>query len=101
VRILHAGPATAASEQLLEDARSTVPAGVAAETVLLDGVAPDALLREASQDLRLLVMGSRGYGPARRVLLGSVSAGVVHGAACPVLVVPRGARVPARAEVGA
>ena len=32
-------------------------------------------------------MGSRGLGPVRRVLIGSVSDGVVHHARCPVLVV--------------
>lgn len=93
LRILYAGPATEASEQLLQDARTEVPADVAVETVLLDGVEPDALLRAASEDLAMLVMGSRGYGPTRRVLLGSVSAGVVHEAACPVIVVPRGVNV--------
>jgi nucleotide-binding universal stress UspA family protein len=41
--------------------------------------------------LDLLVTGSRGYGPARRVMLGSTSSKVVHRAACPVLVLPRGA----------
>lgn len=95
LQILYAGPATEASEQLLADVRAEAPAGVAVETVLLDGVEPDALLRTASEGLALLVMGSRGYGPARRVLLGSVSAGVVHAAACPVIVVPRGAHIPA------
>jgi nucleotide-binding universal stress UspA family protein len=78
---------------VLDDARSEVPAGISVETLLLDGVEPDVLLRAAGEDLRLLVMGSRGYGPARRALLGSVSAGVVHDIACPVMVVPRGARV--------
>jgi nucleotide-binding universal stress UspA family protein len=101
VRILFAGSATEASERLLEDARSTAPADVDVETVLLDGVEPDVLLRLASEDLGLLVMGSRGYGPARRVLLGSVSAGVVHDAACPVLVLPRGAAVPSGVEARA
>lgn len=37
----------------------------------------------------LLVAGSRGYGPVRRVLLGSVSTHLAHHAPCPVLVVPR------------
>jgi nucleotide-binding universal stress UspA family protein len=97
VRILFAGPASEDSERLLEDARTRAPDGVAVETVLLDGITPVELLRTAAEDLTLLVMGSRGYGPAKRVLLGSVSAGVVHHAACPVLVLPRGVAVPVAA----
>lgn len=101
LRILHAGPADAVEEALLEGARCAVAdagdAGfdVAVETVLLDGLEPAELLRTAAEDLDLLVMGSRGYGPALRTLLGSVTAAVVHTCPCPVLVVPRGARVPA------
>lgn len=44
----------------------------------------------ASRSLDLLVMGSRGLGPKRAVVLGSVSRKVVDRAACPVLVLPRG-----------
>jgi nucleotide-binding universal stress UspA family protein len=51
---------------------------------------PVPRLGEQSAGLALLVLGSRGYGPVRTVLLGSVSAGVVRTAACPVLVVPSG-----------
>ena len=40
-------------------------------------------------DLDLLVTGSRGYGPIRRMLLGGVSGGAMQAAACPVLVVSR------------
>ena len=43
-------------------------------------------------EVDLLVCGSRGRGPLGRVVLGSVSAGVLRKARCPVLVVPRGAR---------
>jgi nucleotide-binding universal stress UspA family protein len=35
----------------------------------------------------LIILGSRGLGPLRRALMGSVSSGVVHHAHCPVLVV--------------
>jgi nucleotide-binding universal stress UspA family protein len=52
------------------------------------GYAPDELAR-ASTDLDLLVLGSRSYGPIRRVLLGSTSVRVMRSSACPVVVVPR------------
>ena len=47
-----------------------------------------------SEDADLLVLGSRGYGPRRAVLLGGVSGRVVRRAACPVVVVPRDAETP-------
>jgi nucleotide-binding universal stress UspA family protein len=40
-------------------------------------------------DVDVLFCGSRGYGPARRVLLGGVSTKLVRRARCPVIVVPR------------
>jgi nucleotide-binding universal stress UspA family protein len=59
------------------------------DSEILDGD-PAQRLAESSAGLALLVLGSRGYGPVRSVLLGSVSAGVARMAACPVLVVPGG-----------
>lgn len=50
---------------------------------------PCHLLLEASRHLDLLVLGSRAYGPIRHALLGGVSASVMRGAHCPVLVLPR------------
>ena len=38
----------------------------------------------------MLVIGSRGYGPVRRVLLGGVARKLIRRAACPLVVVPRG-----------
>jgi nucleotide-binding universal stress UspA family protein len=58
---------------------------------------PADVLVERSRDLDLLVIGSRGYGPLRAVLLGGVSGRVIRDAACPVIVVPRGAEVPLEA----
>ena len=46
-------------------------------------------LVERSSGLDLLVVGSRGYGPVRHALLGSVTSELMRTAACPVLVVPR------------
>lgn len=64
---------------------------------------PARELAYAGNELDLLVTGSRGYGPVRRVMLGSTSSKLVHQAPCPVLVLARGAeeeddeaRAPAR-----
>lgn len=51
-----------------------------------------AALVEVSHEADLLVVGSRSYGPTRRVLLGSVSDAVIRNASCPVVVMPRSAR---------
>jgi nucleotide-binding universal stress UspA family protein len=59
------------------------------ESEILEGD-PGQRLVESSAGLALLVLGSRGYGPMRSVLLGSVSADVARNAACPVVVVPSG-----------
>jgi nucleotide-binding universal stress UspA family protein len=61
------------------------------EPHLLRGAPVDAIL-DLCEELRpgLLVMGSRGVGPVGRLLVGSVSEGVVHHARCPVLVVRGG-----------
>jgi nucleotide-binding universal stress UspA family protein len=55
----------------------------------LIGKPAQALSRRAA-DLDLLVVGSRGWGPVRRLLLGSTSEQVVRDAPSSVLVVPRG-----------
>jgi nucleotide-binding universal stress UspA family protein len=39
----------------------------------------------------VMVVGSRGYGPLKAVLLGGMSGQLIRSAACPVIVVPRGA----------
>ncbi len=67
------------------------------ETALIEGEPAEVLLRQ-TDEARLLVVGSRGYGPLRRVLLGSVSSAVVAHAACPVIVVPRGSGKEAGAD---
>jgi len=52
---------------------------------------PADILIDLSERLDLLICGSRGYGPLRAVMLGSVTRRVVAVAHCPVAVVPRGA----------
>jgi nucleotide-binding universal stress UspA family protein len=78
----------AALEQRLAQATSAMPDGLQAERRLLDGDPAETLVAESGA-LDLLVAGSRGYGPVRAVLLGSVSRALVRGAACAVVVSPR------------
>jgi nucleotide-binding universal stress UspA family protein len=60
-----------------------------AEGAVLEGDAGEVLVEDSAAS-DLLVVGSRGRGPLRRVLLGSTSSRVLHDAACPVVIVPRG-----------
>ena len=75
-------------EEQLAEAVAALDPGIDASQTLVEGDARD-LLSEASGDLDF-VLGSRGYGPMRAVLLGSVSAGLVRSAHSPLVVVPRG-----------
>lgn len=50
---------------------------------------PADALRELSSNVDLLVIGSRRWGPAWRVLLGSTGEALLHDAACSVVAVPR------------
>jgi nucleotide-binding universal stress UspA family protein len=77
-------------ESALEEAAGEL-ADVAVETTVRSGD-PALELAEASSDLDLLVVGSRGYGPIRRALLGDVASPLMRTAACPTLVAPRGWR---------
>jgi nucleotide-binding universal stress UspA family protein len=49
---------------------------------------PGPELVKVSHELDLLVIGSRGRGPARRLLFGSTSTRLLHDAHCPVVVTP-------------
>jgi nucleotide-binding universal stress UspA family protein len=64
--------------------------GRRAHAVVLTGN-PARELARVSEGTDILVMGSRGYGPVRATLLGSVSHSVIRHASCPVIVCPRGA----------
>jgi nucleotide-binding universal stress UspA family protein len=72
-------------------------AGVRCLTFAVDGLPVDEIGRVASErDAQLIVVGSHGWGAARRLLSGSISTGLVHTAPCPVLVV-RGVHAPLQA----
>ncbi|HEU0193723.1 MAG TPA: universal stress protein [Gaiellales bacterium] len=56
------------------------------EALEVQGQPADVLLEQGA-DVEMIVVGSRGLGGFRRLLLGSVSQQVVQHAACPVVVV--------------
>ena len=78
--------------------------GRVAQTHTRRGSAADEILDLAEElGAGLIVVGSRGLGPVKHLILGSVSEGVVHGgASCPVLVMRGGpdAWPPQRVVVG-
>lgn len=65
--------------------------GGQARTWTAEGV-PDVELARHSSQLDLLVVGSRGYGPLKRLMLGSTTVQLVRASSCPVIVLPRGAQ---------
>jgi len=67
----------------LEEAEQRVVWGIAAERLA------DLADEEAAD---MIVVGSRGRGPFKTALLGSVSSGLISLARCPVLVVPKDVR---------
>lgn len=75
-------------DKILNQAIHSVDERLGATGRRLDGP-PARILAGACEEADLLVVGSRGYGPVLRVLLGSVSTRLIHIAPCPVLVIPR------------
>ena len=73
----------------LDEALASLPDDVEATDELLEGDVVDELASLDEREVDLLVCGSRGYGPVRRVLLGGVSGRLIRRAACPLVVVPR------------
>ena len=79
--------------QLLYYVADHAPRGLKLETLLLHGHAAEQIARRCAGVVDLLFAGSRGYGPLRRALLGSVSGALVHDTGCPVVISPRSAVV--------
>jgi nucleotide-binding universal stress UspA family protein len=80
--------AEAEAEAILRAAVERVPDNVSVSTTLSSGPVRPALLSQIETGHHdLLVMGSRGRGAVRSVLLGSVSHYVLHHSPVPVLIV--------------
>lgn len=63
--------------------------GVEVTALAVQGPTVEKILAQMEKlDADLVIMGSHGHGAIYRTLLGSVSEGVLHDAACPVLIVP-------------
>jgi nucleotide-binding universal stress UspA family protein len=88
------GPVDTTHAQLEEEhaaqsrAVATVAGDAVVETEIHDG--RTSTLADASGGYDLMICGSRGYGPLKTVLLGSVSHRLARSARCPLIVLPRG-----------
>jgi nucleotide-binding universal stress UspA family protein len=82
------------------DVVAALPADLHPEGDVRTGDPGATLIEACRDDVDALFMGSRGYGPAKSVLVGSVSRYVVDHAGCPVIVVPSSARPGTGAATG-
>jgi nucleotide-binding universal stress UspA family protein len=90
----------AAAEEVLAEALQTVkesPSSVEIEPIVREGQ-PANVLVEASKEAEMLVVGSRGRGGFRELMLGSVSQQCAHHARCPVTIVRAGCECPPPAK---
>lgn len=79
---------------MLENAAKPLADALRTSTVLVEGRPADGIVGQAHRGIQLLVMGSRSYGPIRRVMQGSTAIEVLRVAPCPVIVIPREATTP-------
>jgi nucleotide-binding universal stress UspA family protein len=77
--------------RVLQSAAEELPAQLRAATKLVDGTPAETIVEQAREGMHVLLMGSRSYGPLRRVMVGSTAIAVMRLAPCPVIVIPRGA----------
>ena len=92
------------AQAILQRARERVPDGVSVTTVLSEQPIRAALIGQIADGHHdLVVMGSRGRGPVRAALLGSVSHYALHHSPVPVLIIhadrSREPRIPELAAV--
>lgn len=73
----------------VDEAVAGLPKGVNATKVIEEGE-PAEVLARCAEDVDLMVVGSRAYGPIRYSLLGGVSHPLMRSAPSPLMVVPKG-----------
>ncbi|MFQ5597825.1 MAG: universal stress protein [Nitrospiria bacterium] len=75
--------------ELQKEAETIRKMGMETTALLIQGTIVKAILQEAEKlHADMIVIGSHGHGAVYKMLMGSVSEGVLRQAACPVLVVP-------------
>lgn len=63
--------------------------GIEVTPLLVQGATVETILQQATKlNAEMIVIGSHGHGAFYKVLVGSVSEGVIRQASCPVLLVP-------------
>lgn len=82
-------PAEPDPGEIMAEGTKLVDPRLAVESEELSGEPAQAIAEACGDATELLAVGSRGYGPVSRVLLGSVSRALATHAPCPLLVVPR------------
>jgi nucleotide-binding universal stress UspA family protein len=87
---LFEGEARRGYQESVDAIVASAPEGLEVTGRVLPGPVVDALSDLSYDDCDVLVCGSRGYGPVRRVLLGGVSSRVVRHSKVPVIIIPRG-----------
>jgi nucleotide-binding universal stress UspA family protein len=77
------------SQKLIEETKKVFDEkSIPVETKLVCGHVVHAIIEIADKErFNLIIIGSRGLGPLKRLFLGSVADGVLHHAHCPVLII--------------
>ncbi|MCE9614944.1 MAG: universal stress protein [Lentisphaerae bacterium] len=89
-------------QELGREAAALRSKGLDVTPLLLQGPTVATILKEAAKlNIDLIIMGSDGHGAMHDLLMGSISRGVIQGAACPVLIIPNRPAVAAQAPPSA
>lgn len=79
------------TDEVLDSLGDELPRPMSVSVLAVNGLPAEEILA-AADDADLVVVGSRGAGGFKQLLMGSVSSQVTHHSRCPVVVVPHDAR---------